>query len=156
MYVCVYIYIYIYTYFLSAGLRKVRALPLLAGFKDFSNRKTDSIQHHHPEEVVYRSSCLNSGGVAVSEVTSRRWWCIESLFPRKHLWSTCCLPKTEIGHGDGFLSPQGCVVVRPIHAVRIWSRPKPILEMQTLMQHDVHVRSRTPLLQLLASLLVLA
>ena len=44
-------------------------------------RKTDSIHHHHPEGVVYRSVCLNSSRVAVSKVTSRRWWCIEYLFP---------------------------------------------------------------------------
>ena len=25
--------------------------------------------------------CLNSSTVAVSEIASRRWWCIESLFP---------------------------------------------------------------------------
>ena len=30
---------------------------------------------------VYRSVCLNSGTFAVSETASRRWWCIESLFP---------------------------------------------------------------------------
>ena len=47
----------------------------------YITRKTDSIQHHHPEGVVYRSFCLNSGTVAVSEAISRRWWCIESVFP---------------------------------------------------------------------------
>ena len=49
-----------------------------------SARKTDSIHHHHhhhPEGVVYRSFCLNSSTFAVSEIASRRWWCIESLFP---------------------------------------------------------------------------
>ena len=30
---------------------------------------------------MYRSFCLNSSTFAVSKVTSRRWWCIESLFP---------------------------------------------------------------------------
>ena len=35
--------------------------------------------------VVYRGFCLNSGIVAVSNVTSRRWWCIESLFPGPEL-----------------------------------------------------------------------
>ena len=46
-------------------------------------RKTDSIHHHHhhPEVVMYRSFGLNSNTFAVSKVTSRRWWCIESLFP---------------------------------------------------------------------------
>ena len=44
-----------------------------------NTRKTDSIHHHHPEGVVYRSFCFNSSTVAVSKVTSRRWWCIESL-----------------------------------------------------------------------------
>ena len=50
-------------------------------------RKTDSIHHHHhhhhhhhPEGVAYRSLYLNYGRVAVPKVTSRRWWCIESLF----------------------------------------------------------------------------
>ena len=45
-------------------------------------RKTDSIHHHHSEGVVHRSCCLNSSTFAVSKVTSRRWWCTESLFPR--------------------------------------------------------------------------
>ena len=31
--------------------------------------------------VVYRSCCLNSRTFAVSEMASRRWSCIESLFP---------------------------------------------------------------------------
>ena len=49
-------------------------------------RRTDSIHHNHhhhhnPEGVVYRNFCLNSATVAVSEITSRRWWCIESLSP---------------------------------------------------------------------------
>ena len=30
---------------------------------------------------MYRSLSPNSGKVAVSKITSRRWWCIESLFP---------------------------------------------------------------------------
>ena len=55
-------------------------------------RKTDSMHHHHPEGVAYRSFCLHSGTVAVSETASRRWWCIESLFPglqlRAHLAAT--------------------------------------------------------------------
>ena len=49
-------------------------------------RKTDSMilyhhqhRHHHPEGVVYRTFCLNSSTSAVSEIASRRWWCIESL-----------------------------------------------------------------------------
>ena len=37
--------------------------------------------HHHSEGVVYRSFCLNSSTLAVSETASRRWWCIEPLFP---------------------------------------------------------------------------
>ena len=44
-------------------------------------RKTDSMHHHHPEGVVYRSLCLKSSTVAVSEMASMRLWCIESLFP---------------------------------------------------------------------------
>ena len=44
-------------------------------------RKTDSIHHHHPEGVVYRGFCLNSGTVAVSKFPLRWWWCIESVFP---------------------------------------------------------------------------
>ena len=51
-------------------------------------RKSDFI-HHHPGGVVYGSFCLNSSTVAVSKITSRRWWCIEwwcieSLFPIVH------------------------------------------------------------------------
>ena len=48
-------------------------------------RKNDFIHHHHPEGVVYRCFCLNSSTFAVSEIVSRRWWCIESPFP--HLGS---------------------------------------------------------------------
>ena len=45
-------------------------------------RKTDSRHHHHPEGVVYRGFCLNSGTVAVSKFPFRWWWwCIESVFP---------------------------------------------------------------------------
>ena len=45
-------------------------------------RKSDFLHHHqHPEGVVYRSFCLNSNTFAVSEIVSRRGWCIESLFP---------------------------------------------------------------------------
>ena len=43
-------------------------------------RKTDSIDHHHPEGVVYRSFCLDSGTVTVPNITSRSW-CIEFIFP---------------------------------------------------------------------------
>ena len=56
-------------------------------YSPFKNgiRKTDSIHHHHhhhhPEGVVYRGFCLNSSTAAVSKIVSRRWWCIESLFP---------------------------------------------------------------------------
>ena len=60
-------------------------------------RKTDSI-HHHPEGMVYRSFCLNSGTVAISKITSRRWWCIESLFP-------ITIVAVEIVAGPG--GPQG-------------------------------------------------
>ena len=56
-------------------------------------RETDSIHHHHPEGVVYRSFCLYSGIAAVSKNTSRRWWCIESLFPNI---SSSSKPKTFI------------------------------------------------------------
>ena len=38
--------------------------------------------HRHPEGLLYRSLCLKSSTFAVSETASRRWWCIESLFPR--------------------------------------------------------------------------
>ena len=31
--------------------------------------------------VVYRGFCLNSGAVSASTIASRRWWCIEYLFP---------------------------------------------------------------------------
>ena len=47
------------------------------------SRKNDFI-HHNPEGLVYRSFCLNSSTFAVSETASRRWWCIEYLFPVSH------------------------------------------------------------------------
>ena len=49
--------------------------------RESAHRKSDSIHHHHTEGVVYRGFCLNSGTVAVSKVSSRRWWCMESVFP---------------------------------------------------------------------------
>ena len=68
-----YIYIYIYTYYdiISYNRESVRC----------NSRKTDSIHHHHPEGVVYRSCCFDSSTFAVSEIASRRQWCIESIFP---------------------------------------------------------------------------
>ena len=46
------------------------------------NRKTDSIHHHHhhhyPDGVAYRGFCLYSGTVSASNITSRRWRCLES------------------------------------------------------------------------------
>ena len=44
--------------------------------------------HHHPEGVACRSFCLNSNTFAVSEMVSRRWLCVESLFP---LRPTCMI-----------------------------------------------------------------
>ena len=46
-------------------------------------RKTESIPAPPPPRggVMYRSFCLNSGAVAVPNITSRRLWCRESLFP---------------------------------------------------------------------------
>ena len=58
--------------------RRLRASGLL---NNYIIRKTDSIHHHHPEGVVYRGFCLNSGTVAVSKFPFRWWWCIESVFP---------------------------------------------------------------------------
>ena len=55
-------------------------------------RKTDSIRHHHPEGVVYRSCCFNSSTVAVSEIVSRRRWCTGSLFPFTYLSLSPSLP----------------------------------------------------------------
>ena len=56
-------------------------LPTSAPRLASSCRKTEFIHHHSPEGVVYRSFCLSSGTFADSETASRRWWCIESLFP---------------------------------------------------------------------------
>ena len=67
---------------------------LLAGTDIFW--KTDSINHHHPEGVVYRSLCLNYSTLAVRKVTSRRWWCIESLFTILFTLA-CCVFQTVRG-----------------------------------------------------------
>ena len=40
--------------------------------------------HHHREGAVYTSFCLGSSSFAATEIASRRWWCIESLFPDGH------------------------------------------------------------------------
>ena len=77
--------------------------PMLMYVTDNSFRKSDSIHRQHPEGLVYRSCCLDSSTFvyacvniyiyiyiymcvyiyiyAASEIVSRRWWCIESLFP---------------------------------------------------------------------------
>ena len=51
--------------------------------RQWDSRKSDFMHHHHhhPEGMVYRNLCLNSSTLAVSEIASRRWWCIESVFP---------------------------------------------------------------------------
>ena len=67
-------------------------------------RKTDSIHHHHPEGVVYRSFCLNSGTVAVSKVTSGRRWCTESLFPFSQL------PRPRRAEPTPALAEPGCTI----------------------------------------------
>ena len=73
------------------------------------NRKTDAIHRHHPEGVVYRSFHLNSSTFAVSEVVSRRWWCIESLFlvssrrTKRPVWK----PTSRSDEG-GELTPAAC------------------------------------------------
>ena len=78
VYVCIYIYIYVWS--LPRACSLLRTPAPIRCTSDI--RKTESIHHRHrPEGVVYRSFCLNSGTVAVSEFTSRRWWCIESLLP---------------------------------------------------------------------------
>ena len=79
---------------------------------------------------IYRQFCLNSGTVAVSKGTSRRWWCIESLFPacraaqggsalsrRPLLQTGSATSKTA---GDPLSnSEEGLVQMRPLHAVGI-------------------------------------
>ena len=63
------------------GLLHARPIPPRSTAVESCIRKTDSIHHNHPEGVVYRGVCLNSGTVAVSSNTSGRSWCIESVFP---------------------------------------------------------------------------
>ena len=75
MCMCVCVYIYIYNVVLVKYKREVSDLAL------WYIRKTASIHRHHPEGVVYGSVCLNSGTLAVSEITSCRWWCIKYVFP---------------------------------------------------------------------------
>ena len=41
---------------------------------------------------MYRSCCLYSSSAAVSEITSRRWWCIESPLPTLRLLATPVRP----------------------------------------------------------------
>ena len=53
--------------------------------------------------VVYRGVCFDSSTVAVSEIASRRWWCIESLFPGSPLRGLSWL----LEGGETALGPQG-------------------------------------------------
>ena len=57
------------------------SLAFMESLTIYGLRKNDFMHNHHREGVVHRSSCLNSSTFAVSEIASRRWWCIESLFP---------------------------------------------------------------------------
>ena len=67
-----------------------------------ASRKTGSIHHHrHPEGVVYRSCCINSSTFAASKVTSRRWWCIEYVFPAGGEPKTACAQSTRSRISEG-------------------------------------------------------
>ena len=95
------------------------AIP--AAYEKSGLRKSDFVHHHHhPDGVVYRSFCLNSSAFAVSEIASRRRWCIESLFPGLSYSAA----KEDLRPGDhvyawklGFLySHHGIVVIRGNHS----------------------------------------
>ena len=57
-----YIYIYIRPAYGAAGQLHIR--------------RSDLVRHSHPKGVVYRLFSLNSSTDAVSEIASRRWWCV--------------------------------------------------------------------------------
>ena len=75
-------------------------------------RKSDFIHHnHHPEGVVYRNFGLNSSTFAISEIASKRWWCIESLFPNAapfRPWGQCLRCVTEMRCGRPCRCPGLC------------------------------------------------
>ena len=72
------IYIYIYIYIYNVYYRKSESIH----HHHHHHHNHNHHHHHHQEGVVYRSFCLSSSAFAVSKVTSRRWWCVESLFPQ--------------------------------------------------------------------------
>ena len=82
---------------------KMGPTPSDDGMTRLASRKSESIHHHHhhPEGVVYRGVCLNYGAVAVSEITSRRWWCIESAFPVSESGATRGGQESEGGEAPG-------------------------------------------------------
>ena len=86
-YICIYIYIYIYKL----------------------------LHHHHQEGAACRSFGFNSSTFAVSKVTSRRWWRIESLFqeleygiPRSHSPVSSRRPPETLGEVSARTKQASC------------------------------------------------
>ena len=103
----IYIYIYIYNYRLSIDRwidRYSRGSPWRRGQPDVSHRaRLTTLKKSIPisEDRFYsytttqrgwciEAICFNSSTIAVSEMASRRWWCIESLF-KPSLSPSLCL-----------------------------------------------------------------
>ena len=78
----IHIYIYIYIYVIHSCIRCVRE-------SEDRFYTPPPPPPPPPHGLVYRSFCLNSSTLAVSKVTSRRWWCIESLFPTRQCVKRC-------------------------------------------------------------------
>ena len=85
------------------------------------SRKSEFTHHHHPVGAVYRSVRLNSSTCAVSESASRRWWCIESLFPHSQ-----CIHVSS----DSWPGPRSC---SPLSARTAGWWPGSISNMKGLM-----------------------
>ena len=71
MYVCVHIYIYICTHIAPLTTNKQYQVTTEEHRRQYETTTTTQ------RGVVYRGFCLNAGTVEVSEIASRRWWCIE-------------------------------------------------------------------------------
>ena len=85
IYIYIYVYIYVYNYMIYICVCIYIYIYIHICIHTFVHH------HHHLEGVVCKSFCLNSGTSAVSEVASRRWWCIEPLFPGKTQQNKQCI-----------------------------------------------------------------
>ena len=82
IYIYIYLFIYIHTYVYTHITQSYNTIYCDMPLYHYTHI-SDAVLYTTTTQMgaVYRGVCLNSSAVAVSETASRRWWCIESLFP---------------------------------------------------------------------------